>query len=90
MLDYKNNKMSSEENNRIIKGLDNNICRANNRIIFIALVKMAVSDYKQSLQWQIEYWPLFTNVKDETTRSLKGLSHIPLKDFFFKNKNVIY
>lgn len=39
MLDYKNNKMSSEENNRIIKGLDNNICRANNRIIFIALVK---------------------------------------------------
>ena len=39
MLDCKSNKMSSEENNRIIKGLDSNICRANNRIVFIALVR---------------------------------------------------
>lgn len=39
ILDGKKNKMDSEDNNKIIKYLENNICRATDRIVFIALVQ---------------------------------------------------
>lgn len=45
--------MNSEESSKI-RGLENNICRAADRIVFTALVKWPLADYKQCLQWQIE------------------------------------
>lgn len=80
--------MDSEESNKIIKGLENNIYRATDRIVFIVFGKAAISDYKQCLQWQIcfmlESGQLLTNVVNKNrTESLK----IQTKKRFKKTKS---